>query len=72
MGACCSSNSDPKHEANLQKRYEHLDEIPATLIIKCQAMIRGFLARRRVKNTFGYEMSPNLISGKVKINIDPA
>jgi hypothetical protein len=49
-----------------------LKGIPILTVIKAQALMRGFLARRRVKKVYGYEMSRGLMMrGTVHIEMDP-
>ena len=71
MGAtCCGGNkSNPRGETNLQtykgKRGEttDLNSLPIFTVIKAQALMRGFLARRRVKKLYGFEMRTGLMAG---------
>ena len=49
-----------------------LKGIPIFTVIKAQALMRGFLARRWVKKVYGYEMSRGLMMrGSVHIEMDP-
>ena len=46
--------------------------IPIFTVIKFQAIIRGFLARRRVKKIYGYEMTHGLMNrGNNQVEMDP-
>lgn len=45
--------------------------IPPWAVIKMQAVIRGFLTRRRVKNVYGFAMTPGLLRRAV-LEMDPA
>ena len=45
--------------------------VPPWAVIKMQAIIRGFLARRRVKNVYGFQMTPGLLRRAV-VEMDPA
>ena len=41
-------------------------------VVKIQALIRGFLARRRVQNIYGFKLSPGLMMrGSVHIEMEP-
>lgn len=77
MGAsCCGGEEKKDRDANLMRKGNGKDtdlkNMPIFTIIKAQAMMRGFLARRRVKKNFGYEMSPGLLQrGTVHIEMDP-
>jgi len=44
------------------------------MIIKAQSLIRGMLARKKVKSIYGYSMTPGLfrrINGNYLIEMDP-
>jgi hypothetical protein len=45
------------------------------MVIKAQALIRGMLARKRVRTTYGYNLSPGLFNRRGATNLvemDPA
>ena len=79
MGTCCGgSKSNAKGETNLQAKgtspqTQDLNKIPIFTVIKAQALLRGFLARRRVKKAYGFEMSRGLIgrNKNAHLNLDP-
>lgn len=49
-----------------------LNQVPVFTVIKAQAIIRGFLARRKVKRIYGFQMSQGLMNrGTVHIEMDP-
>ena len=57
------SNTDEKSGLSMQE---------LATVIKAQALMRGFLARRRVKKVYGYEMSRGLMMrGTIHIEMDP-
>ena len=58
MGAsCCGGNkSNKKGEANLKGMDGKVETFPLATVIKAQALMRGFIARRKVKRIYGYEM----------------
>ena len=80
MGAtCCGGNkSNPRGETNLQTykgkgrgNSTDLNSLPIFTVIKAQALMRGFLARRRVKKLYGFEMRTGLMAGSGKsLNAD--
>lgn len=46
--------------------------LPIPIIVKMQAIMRGYLARKRIKKVYGYEMTPGLLNrGTVHIEMDP-
>ena len=48
------------------------DDIPIHAVIKMQAIIRGYLERKKIKQMYGYEMTPGLLNrGTVHIEMDP-
>ena len=73
MGNCCGAEHNTQ-ETNLKdrgsaERYEH---IPIATVLKFQSIIRGFIARRRVKKTYGFEMTHGLMNrGTVHVEMDP-
>ena len=72
-GVCCSGDEKKNQDMNLSvKGQGYLKNIPLFTVIKAQAIIRGFLARRRVRRVYGYQMSPGLLNrGTVHIEMDP-
>jgi hypothetical protein len=75
MGGCCSAENN-KSETNLMaKENDQVDHVNVFLLIKVQAMIRGMLARKKVKAVYGYSMKPGLVGrklpGTVNIEMDP-
>jgi len=46
---------------------------PIATVIKAQALMRGMLARRRVKRAYGFEMSPSLFNRRPTniVELDP-
>lgn len=49
-----------------------MGQIPIHLVVKMQSTMRGFLARKRVKKIYGFEMTPGLLNrGTVHIEMDP-
>ena len=75
MGAkCCGGEkSNPKGEANLMGKGKDMDfkKIPIATVLKAQSLMRGFLVRRRVKRTYGFEMRKGLIGGSFSHNLNP-
>jgi hypothetical protein len=76
MGAaCCGGKSNTKGETNLQTRGKggvtDLKDIPIATVIKAQSLMRGFIARRRVKKTYGFEMRTGLMGNRNNPNLDP-
>lgn len=74
MGTCCGGGTRANKDANLMSKNNDMDlkGIPIFTVIKAQSLMRGFLARRRVKRTYGYEMSRGLMMrGSVHIEMDP-
>ena len=42
------------------------------MVVKMQAIMRGYLDRKRVKRVHGYEMTPGLLNrGTINIEMDP-
>ena len=55
MGICCSGEEKKNVDMNLSvKGQDYLKKLPIFTVIKAQAMIRGFLARNRVRKIYGY------------------
>jgi hypothetical protein len=62
MGAnCCGGDEKQNKDTNLMRqggRYvsnkDYLNKVPIMLVIRAQALIRGFLARNKVKKIYGY------------------
>ena len=48
-----------------------LKKIPILTVIKAQSLMRGFLARRRVKRLYGFEMRTGLMGNRGNTNLDP-
>jgi hypothetical protein len=75
MGVCCGGQSRANKDVNLMSKNQKdmdLKGIPISTVIKAQSLMRGFLARRRVKKVYGYEMSRGLMMrGSVHIEMDP-
>ena len=75
MGACCGGQTKADKSVNLMSKKTgdmDLKGIPILTVIKAQALMRGFLARRRVKKVYGYEMSRGLMMrGTIHIEMDP-
>lgn len=59
----------------MAKENDQVDHVNVFLLIKVQAMIRGMLARKKVKAVYGYSMKPGLVGrklpGTVNIEMDP-
>jgi hypothetical protein len=54
------------------KQKQHLNKVPVHLVVKMQALIRGFVTRRMIKKIYGYEMSHGLLQrGTVHIEMEP-
>lgn len=72
-GVCCSGEEKKNKDMNLSiKGQDYLKQLPLFAVIKTQAAIRGFIARRRVKRIYGYQMSPGLLNrGTVHVEMDP-
>ncbi len=81
MGNCCANDLTKKHDANLVKMGKNdlsyaekraLGKLPIHLVVKMQAMVRGFRARKAVKRIYGFQASPGLMNrGMVQIEMDP-
>ena len=74
MGTCCGGGTRATKDANLMSNKTDIDlkGIPIFTVIKAQALMRGFLARRKVKKVYGYEMSRGLMMrGSIHIEMDP-
>ena len=75
MGAkCCGGEKqDPRTETNLKKHADtnDLNGFPLATVIKAQSLMRGFLTRRRVKRTYGFEMRTGLMGNRMNPNLDP-
>jgi hypothetical protein len=55
MGSCCAKDGTKTKDANLaRKDMQGLNKLPVFTVIKAQALIRGFLARRKVKRVYGF------------------
>ena len=49
-----------------------MGSIPIHMVVKMQSTMRGYLARKRVKKIYGFEMTPGLLNrGTVHIEMDP-
>lgn len=74
MGGCCSAENN-KQETNLMTKEVETENVNVFMLIKVQAMIRGMLARKKVKAVYGYAMKPGLVGrklpGTVNIEMDP-
>lgn len=58
MGSCCAKDGTKNKDANLaRKDMQGLNKLPIFTVIKAQALIRGFLARRKIKRVYGFQMS---------------
>jgi hypothetical protein len=59
----------------MAKENDPTEQVNVFMLIKVQAMIRGMLARKRVKAVYGYSMKPGLVGrklpGTVNIEMDP-
>jgi hypothetical protein len=56
-----------------KNQYPDLSSFPLPLVIKAQALIRGMLARKRVKAIYGFQVSPGIIRkpGSGLLEMDP-
>ena len=50
---------------------DDLNGFPLATVIKAQSLMRGFLTRRRVKRTYGFEMRTGLMGNRLNPNLDP-
>ena len=48
-----------------------MNGFPLATVIKAQSLMRGFLTRRRVKRTYGFEMRTGLMGNRMNPNLDP-
>lgn len=48
-----------------------MKKIPIATVIKAQSLMRGFMARRRVKKLYGFEMRTGLMGNRANTNLDP-
>lgn len=84
MGAsCCGGEEKRDKDANLMRKGNKntkgvkIDDrvmatIPLATVIKMQSIMRGFLARKKIKKVYGFEMTPGLLNrGTVHIEMDP-
>jgi len=85
MGTCCGGKSRQDTDTNLlHKGYKvnsklpgsidskHFGSLPISMIVKIQAMFRGFLTRKKVKKIYGYEMTPGLLNRTtILVEMDP-
>ena len=56
----------------MSKSRRDLKSLPLNKIIKVQALVRGFLTRRVIKQVYGFEMSQGLLMrGTVHIEMEP-
>ena len=72
MGGCCSGDAN-RNETNLSRKGE-LNTVPLAMVIKAQALMRGMLARKRVKRAYGFEISTGLFhrrGGTNLVEMDP-
>ena len=76
MGNCCHKDKKDAKDVNLTTRgggrlsFKGDDMF---LLVKCQSMIRGYLARKKVKKIYGFSASPGLINRTtLHIEMDPA
>ena len=81
--ACCSYKNDTDNrDVNFSRKgrkngapkvdSEWTKDIPLFTVIKFQAIIRGYLARRRVKKIYGFERTPGMLNrGRIHIEMDP-
>jgi hypothetical protein len=63
MGNCCSGDTKQNIERDLFRGKNDFDlrGIPIQLVLKVQALVRGFLARRRIEKIYGFVASPGLL-----------
>lgn len=85
MGAtCCGGDEKRDKDANLMRRSGRIatkgmkiddkvmGAIPIHVVVRMQAVMRGYLARKRVKKIYGFAMTPGLLNrGTVHIEMDP-
>jgi len=87
MGAsCCGGEEKRDKDANLMrgrsgmkstKGNVKIDDktmsmLPIATVIKMQAIMRGYMARKKIKKVYGFEMTPGLLKrGTVHIEMDP-
>ena len=72
MGNCCSADQKKNKDINLSKFNEHISQsaLSMKMVIRMQAIARGFIARKKVKNVYGYQMTKGLLH-RGDIDIDP-
>ena len=88
MGAsCCGGEEKNNKDVNFMRKgegksgnrrsQEKLDDqfmktLPIFTVVREQALIRGYLSRKRIKRVYGFEMTPGLLNrGTVHIEMDP-
>ena len=85
MGAsCCGGEEKNDKVANLSRKGGRtptkgikiddrvMKTIPIHMVVKMQAVMRGYMARRKIKRIYGYEMTPGLLNrGTIHIEMDP-
>ena len=72
MGCCSNAQAEQSKatETNLKNRIE-TDKLEMRLIIKMQAVMRGFLARRKVQAVYGFRMKKGLLGKSAGVKISP-
>ena len=85
MGAsCCGGEEKRDKDANLSRKGGRIPskgmkiddrvmgQIPLHMVVKMQSMMRGYMARKKVKRVYGFEMTPGLLNrGTIHIEMDP-
>ena len=85
MGAsCCGGEEKRDKDTNLSRKGGRIpskgmklddrimSQIPLHMVVKMQSMMRGYMARKKVKRVYGFEMTPGLLNrGTIHIEMDP-
>ncbi len=63
MGNCCGGEKDNAPERNdlRPKAIGEFSGLSIVQVVQLQALIRGFLTRRKVKRVYGFEMTKGLL-----------
>jgi len=61
-------NNKAGRQAKFKQNRDYLSKVPLIQLIRIQALVRGFLSRRRVQRVYGFKMSEGLLFRGIEVD----